>query len=108
MTHHQDMDQLSRSITINGRRTSIRMEHSLWEALAEVADQEQTGLRDLIAMVDGIRGDHGLTASLRVFVVNYYRSVMAGQYATAMSNNHRRFVASPLVANVLSGISPNA
>ena len=69
-----DMDQVSRSITINGRRTSIRMERSVWQSLSEIAENEETRLRDLIAMIDDIRGDNGLTASLRVFIINYYRA----------------------------------
>ncbi|MEO0393262.1 MAG: ribbon-helix-helix domain-containing protein [Pseudomonadota bacterium] len=69
-----DMDQISRSITINGRRTSIRMERSLWLALSDVAVQENCRVRDVISMVDQVRGDNGLTAALRVFVVNYLRA----------------------------------
>ena len=72
------MDQLSRSITINGRRTSIRMERSLWLALTDVAVRENCRLRDLIGMVDQIRGDFGLTAAIRVFVVNYLRQASQG------------------------------
>lgn len=97
------MDQLSKSITVNGRRTSIRMERSIWHALDEVSAREQCRVRDLIALIDRSRGENGLTAALRVFVVNYLRSLLGSNQQIAPVPP--KPVTSPLVASVIRTIT---
>ena len=110
MAHlEHDMDPISRSITINGRRTSIRMERSLWLALSEVAVRENCRVRDLIGMVDQVRGENGLTAALRVFVVNYLRDRVPGQAESdrslQMGRKRLPLPKSPLVLRTLDSIT---
>lgn len=102
------MDPMSRSITINGRRTSIRMERSLWLALADIALRENSRVRDLVALVDSVRGDHGLTAALRVFVVNYLRDKLPGAVEVTeiprASRKRMPLPQSPLIHKTLNSI----
>ncbi|MBV6634096.1 MAG: ribbon-helix-helix domain-containing protein [Alphaproteobacteria bacterium] len=106
---NRPMDQLSKSITINGRRTSIRMERSLWVVLDEVAANEQLRLRDLVALVDRSKSEHGLTAALRVFAVNYLRHMLLqGQRLQRLDGPTRSLAKHPVpltVARILEDVS---
>lgn len=66
-----------RNVTVSGRRTSLRMEPLLWESLKDICDREGCTLNELCTMIDRRRGDANLTASIRVFIVSYYRSAAA-------------------------------
>lgn len=65
---------VSRNVTINGRRTSLRLEPAMWDALAEIARREGVSLSDVIARVDRQHPGPGLTARVRVFALGYFRS----------------------------------
>jgi predicted DNA-binding ribbon-helix-helix protein len=79
------MDQMSRSITVNARRTSIRMERSIWDALDDISSREGCKVRDLVALVDRSRGENGLTAALRVFVISYFRTILGQAVAPVVA-----------------------
>lgn len=65
--------QICRNVTIAGRRTSVRLEDVFWDCLREICRREAIGLSQLCTLIDGRRGKAGLTPSLRVFVVGYFR-----------------------------------
>lgn len=66
---------ISRNVTINGRRTSLRLEHEMWEGLHEVARREGVSVNDIVGRLDRKRqGDASLTSDVRVFVLCYFRS----------------------------------
>ena len=65
--------QRCRSVTIAGRRTSVRLEDVFWDCLREICRREAIGLSPLCTLIDGRRGRAGLTPSLRVFIVGYFR-----------------------------------
>lgn len=67
---------LSRNVRIRNRRTSVRLEQSMWQALNEIAEVEKCTIHDLCAAVHDMK-EEGLsfTAALRVFLMEYYRSV---------------------------------
>ena len=69
----RDGGLVSRNVTVNGRRTSLRLEPETWEALAEIARREGRSVSDVVAGVDRGRGRAGLTSSVRVFVLSYFR-----------------------------------
>ena len=62
-----------RSFSIKGHRTSISMETPFWEALQQAAAHENTSLAGLIAAIDKVRGDAGLSSAVRVWILDYYR-----------------------------------
>jgi predicted DNA-binding ribbon-helix-helix protein len=63
----------ARNVTIAGRRTSLRMEPEMWDALQEVATRENLTLHDLCTAVAKKRGLHSMTAAIRVHLLNYFR-----------------------------------
>jgi len=46
----------------------------MWEALREIARQRDTNLNELVTEIDRRRDASSLTAAIRVFIVDYYRS----------------------------------
>ena len=65
---------VNRNITIDGRRTSLRLEPALWGALDEICQRENLTRHELCGNIDGFRHASTLTAAVRVFVVSYYRA----------------------------------
>jgi predicted DNA-binding ribbon-helix-helix protein len=65
---------VSRNVIVNGRRTSLRLEPEMWEALDEIAKRESQRINDLVAFVDRNRDAATLTSDVRVFVLSYFRS----------------------------------
>ena len=63
----------ARNVTVAGRRTSLRMEPEMWDALQEVAMRENLTLHDLCTAVAKKRGLHSMTAAIRVYLLNYFR-----------------------------------
>jgi predicted DNA-binding ribbon-helix-helix protein len=77
-----------RNITLNGRRTSMRLEPEMWATLKEIARREQTSVADLCADVDRGRGPMSLTAAVRSRIVSYLRE---GDGATAIAVSGRAY-----------------
>lgn len=65
---------ICKNIKVNGRRTSLRMEPLIWEALQDICIREGVTLNALCSQIDVRRGDTSLTAAIRVFIVSYYRN----------------------------------
>jgi len=68
---------ICRNVTVSGRRTSLRMEPLLWDSLKDICEREGCTLNELCTMIDSRRGSANLTASIRVFIVSYYRQAVA-------------------------------
>ena len=90
---------ICRNVTVNGRRTSMRLEPDLWDALDDISRREKRPVSNLVSEIDArIKGDQPgsgpgrrsdgaaavvtLTASVRVFIASYYR-------AAATEEGHR-------------------
>jgi len=65
---------LSRNVTVAGRRTSMRLEHGMWDALSEICRRERLTVHDVCTAIDARRSASTLTAALRVFVMEYFRA----------------------------------
>jgi predicted DNA-binding ribbon-helix-helix protein len=63
-----------RNIVVAGRRTSVRLEPAMWEALGEIAWRRQLSLNALATEIDGQRNASSLTAAIRVYIVGFYRN----------------------------------
>ncbi len=61
------------NIRVNGRRTSVRLEPDLWDALEDICAREEVSLDQICAHVADHNGERSFTSSLRVFIINYYR-----------------------------------
>lgn len=65
---------ISRNISLAGRRTSLRLERAVWDALDEIAQREGRTINEICSLVDRMRTERTLTASVRVYVLDYYRA----------------------------------
>jgi predicted DNA-binding ribbon-helix-helix protein len=66
---------LSRNISVLGHRTSIRLEPEMWESLKDIARREHCTVHDICSLVAARKRDSSsLTASIRVFVMLYFRA----------------------------------
>ena len=64
---------ISRNVTLADRRTSIRLEPEMWDALGEICQRESSTIHEVCARIDLERTQSGLTAGVRVFILNYFR-----------------------------------
>lgn len=66
---------VSRNITVQGKRTSVRMEPEMWSALREIASQEQCSIHDICTLISLRKKENSsLTAAIRVFIMLYFRA----------------------------------
>lgn len=66
---------ISRNISINNHRTSIRLEPDMWSGLREICRRENASLHDICTAV-ALRKPAitSLTAAIRVFIMTYFRA----------------------------------
>src|SRR5438105_13165713 len=67
------------NVVVAGHRTSVRLEPVMWEALQEIARQQQTNTNQLVTEIDRQRNASSLTAAIRVYIVDFYRSAVAAR-----------------------------
>jgi len=66
---------VSKNVRINKRRTSVRLEPEMWNALFEISEIECCSIHDLCSAVFEFKNRNtSFTAALRVFLMTYYRS----------------------------------
>ncbi|OUS13914.1 hypothetical protein A9Q97_04285 [Rhodospirillales bacterium 47_12_T64] len=65
---------VNKNITLKGRRTSLRLEPDMWEALFEICVREECHISDLCTTVDEVKDESSLTAAIRVFILIYFRN----------------------------------
>ncbi len=72
-----------RNIRIGKRRTSIRLEPEMWDALAEICARMEKNLNEICTEVhtasgvndpDDLSGSANFTSELRVFILDFYRA----------------------------------
>lgn len=65
---------LNRNIVVGGRRTSMRLERQMWDALAEIARRERRTAHDICSEIDRFRRQSTLTSGVRVYILDYFRA----------------------------------
>jgi predicted DNA-binding ribbon-helix-helix protein len=66
---------VSKNITVQGRRTSVRLEPEMWLALRDIALREKCSIHDICTLVSVRKNQRtSLTAAIRVFLMLYYRA----------------------------------
>lgn len=66
---------VSRNVTVLGRRTSIRLETQMWNAIREIADREHCSVHELCSLIATRRKSGlSLTASIRIFLMLYFKA----------------------------------
>jgi predicted DNA-binding ribbon-helix-helix protein len=61
-------------VVVGGHRTSVRLEPVMWEALRDISVRRKVTLHDLVTEIDRGRTASSLTAAIRVYIVDFYRS----------------------------------
>ncbi|MGO1119309.1 ribbon-helix-helix domain-containing protein [Rhodovibrionaceae bacterium A322] len=69
-----DSPLVARNVVVGGRRTSLRLEPSMWEALQEISLREALSVSQLCTRIDERRVASGLTAAVRVYILSYFRA----------------------------------
>ena len=82
MTSRDNMSPLVlRNVTLDDRRTSMRLEPSIWDALGEIAKRESRSVNELCAMIDRAKSpEMSLTSAVRVFTTAYFRASAAEDF----------------------------
>jgi predicted DNA-binding ribbon-helix-helix protein len=65
---------INRNVTVMGRRTSVRLEQPMWDALEEICRREHKVLNQLVTEIDQHRHESSLTAAIRVTIMSYFRT----------------------------------
>jgi predicted DNA-binding ribbon-helix-helix protein len=74
---------VSRNVTVSGRRTSMRLEAAMWDALHAICRREGRSLHEMCSLINEQRQESSLTAAIRVFIMLYFR-------AAATDDGHAR------------------
>jgi predicted DNA-binding ribbon-helix-helix protein len=72
-TRRRASSLVARNVTVAGRRTSVRLEPSMWEALREISRRESKSVNELVTEIDQRRAASSLTGAIRVFLLGYFR-----------------------------------
>ena len=73
---------VNRNVTVAGRRTSIRLEPAMWDALRQICEREHKPCNELVTQIDQERIESSLTAAIRVYILRYFS-------AAATDEGHR-------------------
>ena len=66
-----------RSLTLKGHRTSISLEDAFWAALNDIAGKQTKSISELVESIDENRGEAGLSSTIRIYILQYYRNQVA-------------------------------
>ena len=73
------MSQLiRRNVRIENRRTSVKMEREMWDALAEICDRTGRSIHDVCGEVRRASDGDNFTSLLRVYILAWYRGAGNG------------------------------
>ena len=64
---------MKRSVTIVGHRTSVSLEEEFWEALCDIAREDELSVNVLVSTIDKGRNTN-LSIAIRLFVLDRYRT----------------------------------
>ncbi len=67
-----------RSIIVGGHKTSVSLEPAFWNGLKEIASLRKLTLSELVGAIDSERPHRNLSSAVRLFVLDYYRTQIAG------------------------------
>ncbi len=63
-----------RNVVVGDHRTSVRLEPVMWDALHDIARHRRVTMHDLVTDIDRKRTASSLTAAIRVYIVDFYRT----------------------------------
>jgi predicted DNA-binding ribbon-helix-helix protein len=63
-----------RTVTLNGRRSSISLEQAFWDGLKEIAVRRGVSVSKLVTGINFERQHANLSSAVRLFVLGHYQS----------------------------------
>jgi len=64
---------LKRSLTLAGHKTSLALEAEFWDALEEMARDQNTTVPGLISNIDAARTTNNMSSAVRLAVLDHFR-----------------------------------
>jgi predicted DNA-binding ribbon-helix-helix protein len=80
-------NDLKRSLSIAGHRTSVSLEPEFWQCLVDMARVDGKSLARLIGEIDHAREGRNLSAAIRVYVLLRLRAECGPELAQALPAN---------------------
>jgi predicted DNA-binding ribbon-helix-helix protein len=68
---------VKRSLTLNGRKTSVTLEDRFWEGLREIAAERNMRVSRLVNEIRCEQAVPNLSSALRLFVLRHYQAPFA-------------------------------
>jgi predicted DNA-binding ribbon-helix-helix protein len=66
---------ISKNITVDGHRTSVRLEPAMWNSLVEICRRERASIHMICSAIAQHKpAETSLTAAIRVFIMSYFRA----------------------------------
>lgn len=94
---------VNRNVTVNGHRTSMRLEPAMWDALEDVCRRESLSIHDVCSLVDTRRTQSSLTAAIRVFILGYFRAAVTETGHTMAGHGGARHGAGMKIDSLAAG-----
>ncbi len=66
---------VNKNVMVDGRRTSMRLEPEMWQALQDICRLENIKIGRICTMVNKRKGESSLTSAMRVFIISYFRAL---------------------------------
>lgn len=63
---------VSRNVRVSGRRTSMRLEPQMWDALLAICHRERRSMHEICTEINDRRNASSLTAEIRVYIMHYF------------------------------------
>lgn len=79
-----DAKLLTRNVVIDGKRTTIRLESAIWDAVDDLCVREEISRHDLCSRVEARRDGLNRAQAIRAVVVNYFRLALLGDAASSI------------------------
>ena len=79
-----------RGVYVGARRTTLRLEPAIWDALADVANQRGQSIHDLVTEIAGNDPEPNLSSAVRVYIVEFYRAKIKSAWVNSSIGQRRR------------------
>jgi len=76
-----------RSVVIGGHKTSVSLEEPFWNAVREIAGNQQMTVSSLLRQIDLDRRNSNLSSAIRVYVLENVRGQMAAAPQQRLADN---------------------
>jgi len=63
------------SLSLVGHKTAISLEDQFWDGLCAIARNEKTSVAMLVERIDADRAGNNLSSSIRLFVLEYFKTL---------------------------------